>query len=55
MPIFCAKIFLADFLSNIKVPEFEHKLEPGDLGYNPKTDILLLADLSLSLSYTLHK
>ena len=31
MPIFCAKIFLAELLSNIKVPEFEHELEPGDL------------------------
>ena len=34
MPIFCAKIFLDEFLSNIKVPEFEHELEPGDLGWN---------------------
>ena len=40
MSIFCAKIFLAKFLLNIKVPEFEHELEPGDLGFlnfsNPK-------------------
>ena len=33
MPIFCAKNFLAEFLSNIKVPEFEHELEPGDLDH----------------------
>ena len=32
MPIFIAKISSADFLPNFKVAEFEHELEPGDLG-----------------------
>ena len=32
MPIFIAKILSADFLPNFKVAEFEHELEPGDLG-----------------------
>ena len=32
MPNFIAKNFLADFLSNFKVFEFKHELEPGDLG-----------------------
>ena len=32
MPIFIAKISSADFLSNFKVAEFEHELEPDGLG-----------------------
>ena len=32
MSNFIAKIFIADFLSNFKVSEFEHDLEPGELG-----------------------
>ena len=32
MSNFIAKFFIADFLSNFKVSEFEHELEPGDLG-----------------------
>ena len=32
MPIFIAKIYSANFLLNFKVVEFEHELEPGDLG-----------------------
>ena len=31
---FIANFFLAWFLSNFKVPEFEHELEPGDLAFN---------------------
>ena len=34
MPNFIAKIFIAEFLSNFKVSEFEHELEPGDLGWD---------------------
>ena len=33
MSNFITKIFIAEFLSNFKVSEFEHELEPGDLGY----------------------
>ena len=32
MSNFIAKIFLAEYLLNFKVSEFEHELEPGDLG-----------------------
>ena len=31
MSNFITKIFIAEFLSNFKVSEFEHELEPGDL------------------------
>ena len=32
MSNFIAKFSIADFLSNFKVSEFEHELEPGDFG-----------------------
>lgn len=31
MSNFITKFFIAEFLSNFKVAEFEHELEPGDL------------------------
>ena len=34
MSNFIAKISIAEFLSNFKVSEFEHELEPGDLAYD---------------------
>ena len=44
MPNFIAKYFIADFLSNFKASELEHKFEPGDLaphlGSIPKSGIL---------------
>ena len=32
MPNFIAKILSVDFLPNVKVTEFEHEIELGDLG-----------------------
>ena len=32
MLIFIAKVLSVEFLLNFKVVEFEHELEPGDLG-----------------------
>ena len=34
MSNFITKIFIAEFLSNFKVSEFEHELELGDLDRN---------------------
>ena len=39
MSNFITKIFIAEFLSNFKVSEFEHELEPGDLGTSRYSDV----------------